>query len=123
MPNTFLELNFGWFHFDWSSWRTSINSAYHLIDNQCYYFENKTLSHDQAKHNCKNKFRGMGVGKLFEPSSFAMNKIISQRGWTIFGRSVWAFIGVDDTSKESHYVRTHHMFSRILNFAFVIVFS
>ena len=65
----------------------------------------------------------MGVGKLFEPSSFAMNKIVSQRGWTIFGRSVWAYIGVDDSDKEGHYVRTHHMFSRILNFQFVIVFS
>ena len=62
----------------------------------------------------------MGVGKLFEPSSFAMNKIISQRGWTIFGRSVWAYIGVDDSRKEGHYVRTHHMFSRILNFLFAI---
>ena len=65
----------------------------------------------------------MGVGKLFEPSSFAMNKIVSQRGWTLFGRSVWAFIGVDDSGKEGHYVRIHHMFSRILNFLFVIVFS
>ena len=65
----------------------------------------------------------MGVGKLFEPDSFAMNKIVSQRGWILFGRSVWAYIGVDDSGKEGHYVRTHHMFSRILNFLFVIVFS
>ena len=63
----------------------------------------------------------MGVGKLFEPSSFPMNKIVSQRGWTIFGRSVWAYIGVDDSDKEGHYVRTHRMFSRILNFLFAIV--
>ena len=29
----------------------------------------------------------------------------------------------EDDAQESNYVRTHHMFSRILNFLFVIVFS
>ena len=79
---------------------TKSSSDYLLIENQCYFFENKTLTHEQAKHNCKNKFRGIGVGKLFEPKSYGISKMVSQQGWSMFGRSVWVFIGIDDIINE-----------------------
>ena len=79
---------------------TESTSHYLLIENQCYFFENKTLTHEQAKHNCKNKFRGIGVGKLFEPTSNEINKLVSQKGWVMFGRSVWVYIGIDDLTNE-----------------------
>ena len=70
---------------------------YKEIGNQCFYYENTTLSHAQAQENCKDKFTEIGaVGKLFEPKTLAKNKAIAEAGQVILGSAKWVFIGVDD---------------------------
>ena len=69
---------------------------YKEIGNQCYYYENKTLSQREAQENCKNRFRDIGAGgKLFEPKTLAKDKAVALAGQEIIG-NVWAYIGVHD---------------------------
>ena len=70
---------------------------YKEVGNQCFYFENTTLSHAQAQENCKDKFTDIGaVGKLFEPKTLAKNKAVSEAGQEILGSVGGVHIGVDD---------------------------
>ena len=70
---------------------------YKELGNQCFYFENTTLSHAQAQENCKDKFTDIGaVGKLFEPKTLDKNKAIAEAGQVILGSGKWVYIGVDD---------------------------
>ena len=70
---------------------------YKEIGNQCFYYENTTLSHTQAQENCKDKFTEIGAeGKLFEPKTLAKNKAIAEAGQKILGLGIVAHIGVDD---------------------------
>ena len=69
---------------------------YKEIGNQCYYYENKTLSQSNAQENCKEKFRNIGAGgKLFEPKTLSKNKAVAEAGQEIL-KGNWAYIGVDD---------------------------
>ena len=69
---------------------------YKEIGDQCYYYENTTLSQRDAQENCKDKFREIGAGgKLFEPKTLSKSKAVAETGQGIIG-TTWAFIGVDD---------------------------
>ena len=76
---------------------TQDNPHYKEVGNQCFYYENKTLTHTEAQENCKDKFRKIGAGgKLFEPKTLAKNKAVAEAGQEVFGSGRWAHIGVDD---------------------------
>ena len=76
---------------------TQDDPQYKEVGNQCFYYENKTLTHIQAQENCKDKFRKIGAGgKLFEPKTLAKNRAVAEAGQEIIGSSLWAYIGVDD---------------------------
>ena len=74
---------------------------YKEIGNQCFYYENTTLSHAHAQENCKDKFTEIGaVGKLFEPKTLAKNKAIAEAGHEILGSGIGVHIGVDGTGNN-----------------------
>ena len=69
---------------------------YKEIGDQCFYYENTTLSHRDAQLNCRGKFQEIGAGgKLFEPKTLAKSKAVAEAGQESIGLT-WAFIGVDD---------------------------
>ena len=89
---------------------------YKEIGNQCYYYENQTLSQSNAQENCKEKFRKIGAGgKLFEPKTLAKNKAVAEAGQEIL-KGNWAYIGVDDIgSNETFKYSTGEHFISIQN--------
>ena len=79
---------------------------YREIGNNCFFFENTTMTHEKAQLSCKEKFRRSGAeGKLFEPKTSAMNKAVADVGLEI-SPSTWAYIGVDDIESEGTFTYT-----------------
>ena len=82
---------------------TQGDPQYKEIGNQCYYYENTTLSQRDAQENCKEKFREIGAGgKLFEPKTLAKNKAVAEAGQKIIGKT-WIHIGVDDIGNNGSF--------------------
>ena len=79
---------------------------YREIGNNCFFFENTTMSHEKAQVSCADKFRSAGLeGKLFEPRTSSMNKAVADVGQEVLPGS-WAFIGVDDIESEGSFTYT-----------------
>ena len=79
---------------------------YREIGNNCFFFENATMSHQKAQLNCKDKFRSSGVeGKLFEPKTWSFSKAVADVGQEVLPNG-WAYIGVDDIESEGTFTYT-----------------
>ena len=58
---------------------------YRLIEDNCYYFEKKYMTQEDAIDNCKWQFRGReNVGILFEPLDLSRNMLVVDAAREIF---------------------------------------
>ena len=74
---------------------------YKILDNQCFYFEKKSLNFDSANDNCQEKLGASG--RLYEPKSVSEMKKVGKLGDEVFTSLAWAWLGVTDKRIESQY--------------------
>ena len=75
---------------------------YKSIGSQCFYFEENGLNFTDANVNCKEKLKGVGDGRLYEPKTIGeITKISTLAGDSIRGCS---WIGITDITTEGKYV-------------------
>jgi len=74
---------------------------YKILDNQCFYFEQKSLNFDSANKNCPEK---LGTsGRLYEPKSASEMKKVGQLGDDVFTSERYALLGITDKRIESQF--------------------
>ena len=76
-----------------------------IIEGGCYLFSDKKKNYNDAKSFCESKFAVNGkTGRLVEPKTTTINKLIYENAKTIFGASFDYLIGVNDISNENSWV-------------------
>ena len=66
------------FFADKSSCETLGNNYKYILGN-CYYIEATAFDFTEASENCKDRFGGYGIGRLFEPTNQKCMKILGVR--------------------------------------------
>ena len=74
---------------------------YKILDNQCFYFETKSLNFDSANDNCQEKLGASG--RLYEPKSVSEMKKVGKLGDEVFTSSTYVWLGITDKRIESQY--------------------
>ena len=74
---------------------------YKILDNQCFYFEKKSLNFDSANDNCQEKLGPSG--RLYEPKSVSEMKKVGKLGDEVFTLYAWVWLGVTDKRIESQF--------------------
>jgi hypothetical protein len=79
---------------------SSGSPGYHLVGNKCIYLEKTSLTWENAKKGCKDKFSG--GGRLYEPLSLQENNDVYAIVKPLNPTNVF-WIGVDDLSQEGSF--------------------
>ena len=85
------------------------DSNYHLVNGQCFYFENKILkTYTDAKANCADKMERYGRGRLFEPQTLEMSYMVAKKGnYVLDTGSPFHIVNdinlLSPSSRKSHY--------------------
>merc|ERR1711990_331868 len=74
------------------------------ISGVCYLFHNEEKNYNDAKSFCESKIATAKTGRLVEPKTTTINKLIYDNAKTIFGASFKYVIGVNDISNEETWV-------------------
>ena len=78
----------------------SDDNLYRKINGKCYYFVNQKKVHNNAKNFCKTRIVMGKMGKLTEPETRAINKLIFDEAKNVYGKVESYHIGVEKTSAE-----------------------
>lgn len=70
-----------------------------IVHETCYIFMKDYKNYDDAKQNCSNQ-----RGRLFEPRSITINKLIYEKSVEVFGDPEVSWIGINDLLAEGNYV-------------------
>ena len=81
--------------------RDQNDPRYKILDNQCFYFERKSLNFDSANDNCQEKLGASG--RLYEPKSVSEMKTVGKLGDDVFPSWTNVWLGVTDKRIESQF--------------------
>ena len=75
------------------------------IEGGCFLFNDEKKNYNDAKSFCEGKIAFNGrPGRLVEPKTTTINKLICEKAKIVFGDSFGYFIGVNDISSEGSWV-------------------
>ena len=74
------------------------------INGVCYLFSSEKKNYNDGKSFCESKIAMAKTGRLVEPKTTTIHKLIRDNAKTIFGNSFGYFIGVNDISSEGSWV-------------------
>ena len=81
----------------------TLGNNYKYILGNCYYIEATPYDFTKASENCKDRFGGLGIGRLFEPKTQISNDAVIQEARKTVTTTDIFWIGIRDSDSKNNW--------------------
>ena len=81
----------------------TLGNNYKYILGNCYYIEATPHDFTKASENCKDRFGGLGIGRLFEPKTQISNDAVIQEARKTVTTTHIFWMGIQDSDSKNNW--------------------